>query len=104
MNSEEEQIAKTNIDSSNQPNLNKTSQLSLKDEESIEIGRDDDEQRRLPSWFGDPQKDVLTAKGWLESVHQARDQFKWNEGVTMIHIVNALMEDSLLWFLDLVTH
>ncbi len=104
LNDEDDEIAGTSIDTSNLPYSNKPSRLNLNDGDSIEIERDDDEQRILPSWFGDPHKDVLTAEHWLESVDRARDQFKWNEEVTMSHVVNALMEDSLLWFFDLVTY
>jgi len=104
MNSENEQIAGTSFDTSSPLNSYKTYHFTVNDNASFEMERDDDEYRRLPSWFGNPQKDVLTAEHWLESVYRARDQFKWNEEVTMNHIVNALMEDSLLWFLDLVTY
>ncbi len=62
-----------------------------------------DEFTILPLWFGDPQRDVLTAEDWIGSVERAKDMSHWNDEVTMSNVVNALFGPSLVWFLDLVT-
>ncbi len=61
-----------------------------------------DEFRRLVMWFGDPQKDILTAKDWIESVQRAKDQSKWDDEETMNNVVCSLFADALFWFFDLV--
>ena len=37
----------------------------------------------LPLWFGDPQRDVLTAEDWIGSVERAREMSKWNDEVSI---------------------
>jgi hypothetical protein len=62
----------------------------------------EDEMQILALWYGDPQLDVLTAKGWIESAQRAKDIFAWTDEVAMTKVLNALYGEALLWFLQLV--
>jgi hypothetical protein len=48
-----------------------------------------DEVERLAVWFGDPQKDVLTAVDWIASVQRAKIQYGWDDEVTMNNVVKV---------------
>jgi hypothetical protein len=100
---EKEQNSKINASTllTSNPIDEESNEMEL-DEIVVVVDVDDEVKRRLPMWFGDPRKDVLRAEDWFESVQRAKHQFEWNDEVTMKHIVNALQEESLLWFLDLV--
>jgi len=72
----------------------KSQSIDLNERDVVEI---------LALWFGDPKKDVLTAEEWIASIQRAKDQFEWDDDVTMNNVVEVLFGDALLWFLDLVT-
>ncbi len=92
-----------------------TSKLAVEVQKIIKLVKEDnlssitslDDQNKdeftiLPLWFGDPQRDVLTAEDWIGSVERARYTSQWNDEVTMNNVVNALFGPALFWFLDLV--
>ena len=57
---------------------------------------------QLPYWFSNPEKNRLSASQWVDSVESARIEMNWNDSTTIIHVIHALRNRALTWFLTLV--
>jgi len=53
---------------------------------------------RLPLFFGNPEKDVLTAELWVQRVQSAAAGAEWNNVQTMAHVYGALRAKAIIWY------
>jgi hypothetical protein len=57
-----------------------------------------EEDCKIPLWFANRKKDILTAEHWIESVERAKILYNWDDETTIFYVCTALRDGARTWF------